>query len=219
MRRFFPLFFLIMLTACAPQTPPVEADKTAVSVYVDAFGETYLPDLYACAERSPELLVSRTPDIDSANIILGITPALAPDAAAYQIDALEFAVVVNAQNPLGDLSNDDIERVYAGEIYNWAVLGWDDALIRVWAYSADLGVNGIFFGQGTLTSLAYQAESPRAMRTALENDVHAIGILPRVLVSENLSILSYKEIEIPMLFLLPNDNDGLKSLAICLDAK
>jgi hypothetical protein len=217
MRRLIPLFLLMILSACAPQNSPAEdVDKQMVQVYADVFGEAWLPDLYTCAERSPELLVSRTPNVDAANIIVGLNATLSADVAAYQIGELEFVFAGNSQNPLLALSLSDTQNIYRGKTYNWAQLGWDDATLHLWVYDPRGGFRADFLGMGTPTSLAKQAQNPGAMRSAILNDIYAVGFLPREFVKDDLTVLFYQDFMIPVLILLPEENNALKSIVECL---
>ena len=165
-------------------------ERQVVSVYVDAFTEQWLPQLYVCAERTPELLVTLTADIDSANLILGINDTLKEDSASYQISEIEFVVTTNAQNSVTDLSFAIVQDIYSGRIHNWAQLGGDDVPVHLWAYPSGSDLNTILLGDRNLSSLAKQAQNPGAMHAAIESDVYAIGFLPRG------DILSEKDIQI-----------------------
>jgi hypothetical protein len=221
MNRFVALLFLLSLVACSPQTPVANMDvaRIQVDVYIDAFSEPWLPALYDCAERSPTWLVARTPNVDSANISLTVNSQQITGAASYQIDEIEFLAAVNAQNPL-ELRLTDIQAIYAGQVYNWAQLGWDDALIHAWGYSPGTGVNEILLGTGNLSSLVYQAESPRAMRAVIEKDVYAIGFLPRTDFSPDdavRAIIPGTEIFLPVLALVPEGDADFSALIACLN--
>ena len=222
MRRFISLLFFIFLTACStPQTVSVDVERERVDVYVDAFSEAWLPALYMCAERSPVWLVARTPSVDAANLILRVNSNPEPDAAAYAVGEIEFVLAVNDANPVEMLSADEIRAIYSGQVTNWAQLGGDDAPIQLWAYAPETGLNGVLLGRGTLSSLAYQAQSPRAMRDALASDSAAVGILPVEMEFAEAGIrrIPSAEMKFPVLLMLPDEQDGLKSLAACLQEK
>ena len=222
MRRFLPLLFFLFLTACAtPQAISVDVERERVDVYVDAFSEAWLPALYTCAERSPVWLVARTPNVDAAKLILHVTPNPEPGIAAYAVGEIEFVLAVNDANPVEMLTADEIRAIYTGQVTNWSQLGGDDASIQVWAYTPETGLNGILLGQGILSSLAYQAQSPRAMRDALASDSAAVGILPVEMESTEAGIrhIPSAEMKFPVLLMLPDEQDGLKLLAACLQEK
>ena len=219
MRRVFPLLLLIILTACVEPPSALDADRQVVAVYVDEFTEAWLPALYTCAERTPELLVSRTPDIDSANLVLRLIRTPETDGVAYQLGNMEFFVAINAENTVVDLTFDDVQAIYAGKIYNWSQLGGDDTTIQVWAYRTDAGVNDILLGDGTLSSLAKQAQSPEAMRDAVAENPSGIGFLPREEMSE-IAHIQYITLDqsfiLPLLAIVSEEDQSALSLIQCL---
>lgn len=221
MRRLIFLVLPFFLLACGVQTPVLETDVTRerIDIYVDAFSEGWLPAFYDCAERSPVWLLARTPSADSANVVVGINGSLMPAVVPYPLGEIEFLPVINAQNPLG-LSVDDIQAIYAGRVYNWAQLGWDDAPIQAWAYPSEMGVNGRLLGTDKLSSLVYQAQSPAAMRDAIQQDIYAIGFLPRadVLPSDSIRPVSLDvEFSFPVLAMVPQGETNALSLLACLN--
>ncbi len=221
MRRFFPIIFFLLLIACTPQTPTavVEIDRERINVYADSFSLDQFAALADCAARSPFGLVVRVADINAANIILTVNPQQKPDAVAYQLGEVQFLPVVSRQNPL-ELSFADLQAIYSGKIYNWSQLGWDDAPIQVWAYNSGAGVNGILLGQGSLSSLAYQAQTPAAMRSAIQKDMYAIGFLPAEALEPNDNIRSLAldmAFSLPVLALLPKDDASALALLECLE--
>ncbi|MBT7071856.1 MAG: hypothetical protein HN975_13310 [Anaerolineae bacterium] len=185
----------------------MDVERQVVHVYASPAAEAWLPLVYTCAERSPELLVARTLDIASANLILrvGETPIL--DATPYQIDEVELVVVANAENTLPELETDQIKAIFEGNIRNWAEVGGEDANIQLWIFAAgddyQVASNEGLFGGGIISSLAQQAQSPRAMREAIQNDIHAIGLLAKKDVegAMNLQILSTESVFLPILVL------------------
>ena len=101
----------------------VDVEKDTLFVYADTFSDAWLPALYTCAVRSPELLVYRTSDLDVANIIIRLNGYPKLDLPTYQIAELDFVVVTNAQNPLNALGYEDVRSIFTGKIANWAQLG------------------------------------------------------------------------------------------------
>lgn len=65
--------------------------------------------------------------------------------AQAHIVALDgVAVVVNPNNTVGDLTLDQIAKIYTGEITNWKELGGTDAEIAVYGREAGSGTRGAF---------------------------------------------------------------------------
>ena len=74
-----------------------------------------------------------------------LKPEEESQGAQAHIVALDgVAVVVNPGNPVGDLTVDQIARIFTGEITNWKDLGGDDAEIAVYGREAGSGTRGAF---------------------------------------------------------------------------
>ena len=54
------------------------------------------------------------------------------------------AVVIHPNNTVGDLTVDQIAKIYTGEITNWKELGGTDAVIAVYGREAGSGTRGAF---------------------------------------------------------------------------
>ena len=54
------------------------------------------------------------------------------------------AIIVNPENPVTDLTTEQVAQIYTGEITNWSELGGDDAPIAVLGRDAASGTRGAF---------------------------------------------------------------------------
>lgn len=68
----------------------------------------------------------------------------AKGAQAHIVALDGVAVVVNPNNTVGDLTMDQIAKIYTGEITNWKDLGGADAEIAVYGREAGSGTRGAF---------------------------------------------------------------------------
>ena len=74
-----------------------------------------------------------------------LKPEEESQGAQAHIVALDgVAVVVNPANPVGDLTVDQIAKIFTGEITNWKDLGGDDSEIAVYGREAGSGTRGAF---------------------------------------------------------------------------
>ena len=219
MRFLISLFAILILTSCAPQEIPVDVETQKVAVYVDPFSESWLSDIYACTERSSEVLVSRTTEIDSANIILQLNPSVSGEAVAYQVGDVEFRLAVNSTNPIAEIDISTIQAIYSGKRNNWAEFGGEDAPVALWAYNPEFGVEDILLEGGRLSSLAKQTQNPAAMRDIISGNPYAIGFLPADMATDADPIRfveSVEAISLPVLVLLPEEDALLRSITACL---
>ena len=110
------------------------------------------------AEENPGVTVNYTGSGSGAGVTSAIdgtadlglaSRALKPEeesqGAQAHIVALDgVAVVVNPANPVGDLTVDQIAKIFTGEITNWKDLGGDDQEIAVYGREAGSGTRGAF---------------------------------------------------------------------------
>lgn len=69
----------------------------------------------------------------------------AESGAVANVVALDgVAVVVNPENPVADLTVEQIAAIFTGEISNWSELGGEDAPIAVYGREAGSGTRGAF---------------------------------------------------------------------------
>ncbi len=64
------------------------------------------------------------------------------EAVAFAYDGI--AVIVNTENPISDLSSDELAQIFKKEVTNWSELGGDDGQIVVVGRDAASGTRGAF---------------------------------------------------------------------------
>jgi len=149
-RILVPLLFLLLLAACAsdagqagsPSQPTISIENKGSDTIVNlalAWAETY-------QGAHPEVSISVTGGgsgtgiaalvngtVDIANASRQIKDEERADAEANGIHPVEFvvardaiAVIVNPENPVDELTLQDISAIYTGEIDNWSQVGGED---------------------------------------------------------------------------------------------
>lgn len=95
-------------------------------------------------------------------------------------DAL--VIIVNKNNPVQDLSTDQIKAMYMGEITNWNQVGGPDAPVRMYTRRGKISGVGyairqyIFKDSNIEFKTEYQVNSSGPLEQAVEKDEYAIGI-------------------------------------------
>ncbi len=144
-------------------TGSVDATASELTGTVNTNGSTSMEKVMkilieSFAEENPGVTVNYTGSGSGAGVTSAIdgtadlglaSRALKPEeesqGAQAHIVALDgVAVVVNPGNPVGDLTVDQIARIFTGEITNWKDLGGDDAEIAVYGREAGSGTRGAF---------------------------------------------------------------------------
>lgn len=166
-----------MLSGCTSEKKEITGGETALSGTVSTDGSTsmekvigYLSEAYS--EENPEVKVTYNPtgsgsgiqaaaeercDIGLASRDLKDDEAKDLDSKVVAIDAI--AVVVNPENPILDLSLDQITKIYNGEIKNWSEVGGNDEPIVCIGREAASGTRDGFESiTGTKDSCVYAQE-------------------------------------------------------------
>ncbi len=89
------------------------------------------------------------------------------------------AVVVHPDNPVGDLSAEQLVRIFAGEITDWQAVGGPAHAIDVYTRDEESGTRKVFvdkaLGKGAITGGANVVVSNGAMKSAVAQDPYSIG--------------------------------------------
>lgn len=98
----------------------------------------------------------------------------------YTIALDGIAVVVNAKNEVAELTMEQVQKIFTGEVTNWKELGGQDAAINVVNREAGSGTYGAFeelvIGkEKKFTDKALTQPSTGAVRTTVAGDANAIG--------------------------------------------
>jgi phosphate transport system substrate-binding protein len=113
------------------------------------------------------------------------------DAIVFAIDGL--AVIVHPDNPVTDLSTEQIAAIYTGAITNWSEVGGDDAPIAVIGREAGSGSRGAFDDiMGIEDQVAHDQEltSGGAVITAVATNPFAIGYSSLSAVGDTVRVVS-----------------------------
>ena len=249
-QRALIVAFAVFLAACGgtakPATPT--ADPLA-GRYTASGGGGALAAVTALTKRFAELHPGVTWQIEevgsdagvnlatSGAIDLGFTSrALTADEAAklktVGIGLAGTSVIVNAANPVKDLTRDQVKRIFSGEVTNWKQIGGEDVDVKVFVREANAATRSsfeqYFFGgkatyakdatevyelEQTLKSVgSFRASIGMATsnrRTATEPTVKLVSIDGVAPTPENLVNGSYK-IGRPLLIVFATDDSKLR---------
>ena len=118
---------------------------------------------------------------------LGLTPiVIAHDG---------IAVIVNDDNPVDNLSTEQLRDIYAGKITNWKELGGTDAPITLYTREDGSGTREVFveraLNKGSIVQSANVVNSNGAMKTAVAQDKQSIGYVGIGHVDKNVKALVF----------------------------
>jgi phosphate transport system substrate-binding protein len=99
----------------------------------------------------------------------------------YYLGKEGIVVAVNLQNPINDLSKDQLKDIFSGKIKNWKDLGGPDAPINVVVREDGSGTRKAFedivMGKTKVRSDAIVQTSTESIKLAVKQDPHAIGYI------------------------------------------
>lgn len=163
-----------------------------VSITASRGGETIQVEIHAHGSgTSAKDLIAGTSDIGmSSRAVLASErdAAMAAGRGALDDSAQELvlaldglSVVVNSANPLDHLDRDTVRRIFAGQIIDWAQLGYRRGPIAVHARDDRSGTwdsfRAMVLGELALTRKALRYESTAALAAAVAADPLAIGFV------------------------------------------
>ena len=106
------------------------------------------------------------------------------EVAKYGLKSFAFAIdgvaaVVNPKNPVANLTQAQVQDIFAGKITNWKTLGGHDAAIHLYTRDEASGTREVFWGimlkKGKIAESANVVASNGAMKSALAGDADGIG--------------------------------------------
>ena len=100
------------------------------------------------------------------------------EGTPYAIDGI--AVVINPSNTVENLTQEQIQKIYTGEITNWSEVGGADAPITVLTREDGSGTRSAFMeivGLEEIASTASECKDTGAVQTTVSQNANAIGYM------------------------------------------
>jgi len=137
-----------------------------------------------------------TADIGLSSRDLRAEEVDAVDAITFAIDGL--AVLVHPDNPVTNLTLDQLHGIYAGEITNWSEVGGNDQPIATVGREAGSGSRGAFDDLVGLDDPVHVQEltSGGAIITAVAQNPYAIGYASLSAVNDTVTVLTIDDVAI-----------------------
>lgn len=234
---FFPVFFRIsllltfLLSACQPALSPTplptpEVLEVQLTAALLPLGER----LQGCALDLPNtgLVLLETPtgalDLEQSGLALRWGTGSPEIEYAAAIGEEELVVVAHPNNPLQQITLEDLRAAYQGALREWPETQEE---IEIWAYPSGEDVqeifdSAIFAGNPPASGNTWLAPDPRAMLTAVAGSPAALGFLPRRWLDDSVKVLSISgvqpaDLRQPILALSKSEPTGPKrAWLICL---
>ncbi len=230
------VLLVFLLPACAPSVVP-KPRPTPQVITVEATPALYsLNNLFhSCTTQIPNtgLALLETPvqqiDLSQANLVLRWGAIGQMPSYSFVIGQEELVVVVNPDNPRQQISLEELQAIYQGQLTDWPNSGPEGA-IQAWTYPTGSDTGSIFEanilnGTAPAKQAVSLAPDPKAMRQAVSENVWAIGFLPRRWVNSSVKAISLEgldpsRLQQPILALSKSEPKGPeKTWLICLQQR
>jgi len=110
-----------------------------------------------------------------------------------------IAVIVHRENPLGDLTLDQIRKIFSGEFTRWSEMGGKDKIITLVTREEGSGTREAFqtliMGKKEISLGALVQDSNGAIRQVVSDDRNAIGYISLGLVNDRVKAVKIEGIE------------------------
>jgi phosphate transport system substrate-binding protein len=129
-------------------------------------------------------LISRTTDLASASRDLTDEEVVLLHKSKVRLKKVpvardSVAILVHPENPVKDLTMDELKKIFCGEITNWSKVGGKDQPIAVFVREAGSGTSKFFIGHVLkpehITKSATPVKSIETMMDSVGSDKNAIG--------------------------------------------
>ena len=195
------LLFLPLLSGCQQPQPPdprkltpmvsVEGSDTMgdlLKIWADAFMKSN-PDVPVSINKGDTsqgiaALISRTTDLASASRDLSDEEVVLLHKHKVRLKKVpvardSVAILVHPENPVSDLTMDELKKIFCGEITNWSKVGGKDHPITVFVRETGSGTSKFFIGHVLkpehISKSATPVGSIETMMDSIGNDQFAIG--------------------------------------------
>jgi len=194
------LFSVSLLSACGGinEAGLIVAGSTSVQPYAEVLSEEYMI-------LHPDVLIDIQGGGSSAGIMaaqtgtseLGMSSRVLKDEEKslwyVEIARDGLAVIINPENPIQNLTLDQIRQIYSAEITDWSQLGGTNTKIHTITREDGSGTRDAFvslvMGESSITPRAIVQDSNGAVRQLVADDENAIGFISLGLVDDKVKAL------------------------------
>lgn len=176
----------------------IVAGSTSVQPYAEVLAEEYMilhPDMVIDIQgggSSAGIMAAKT---GTSN--LGMSSRVLKDDELnlwyVEIARDGLAVIINPENPISNLTLDQISDIYSAEITNWSLLGGPNEKIHIITREDGSGTRDAFvnlvMGESSITPKAIVQDSNGAVRQLVADDPNAIGFISLGLVDDTIKAL------------------------------
>jgi phosphate transport system substrate-binding protein len=197
---------LLFMASCGiirAETAVIVAGSTSVQPYVEVLAEEYyrLYQNIADVQGGGSSMGITAVNEGTANIGMSSRPLRGAELELWSVEIARdaLAIIVHPQNPVKNLTLEEIRRIYTGEINNWSMVGGKNREIYVVAREEGSGTRGAFeelvMGESRITQGAITFNSNGAVRQTVSSGLDFIGFISLGLVNETVSAIELNGVE------------------------
>jgi phosphate transport system substrate-binding protein len=121
------------------------------------------------------------------------------DITVYKIGLDGIAIITSNENNISDLTTQQVQKIYSGEITNWKSVGGSDHAINVYTREEDSGTRDTFWKEGLLQSniskKVLMVASNGEMKSKVSLDENGIGYVSIGYVDESINTVRFNGVE------------------------
>jgi phosphate transport system substrate-binding protein len=204
--RILSLLLIVSITvACQRSKAGITvAGSTSVEPFAELLAEEYMsrnPTSHIYVQGGGSTAGIEAAMNHAANIGMSSRSLLPKESSLFTVMVAKdaIAVIVNPKNPIGDLSMDQVTRVFSGKVRNWKELGGLPRPIVLVNREEGSGTRESFqnfvMGKEQISLDSLVQNTNGAIRQVVSNDLNAIGYLSLGLVNDQVKPLKVSGIE------------------------
>ena len=188
------IIFLTLLTGCTRNSSGIiAAGSTSVQPFAEVLAEEYMilhPGVTIDIQGGGSAAGIMAAQSGTADIGMSSRSLAGDETKLWSVEIARdgLAIVVNARNPIVNLTTDQVRDIYSGKIDNWSTLGGPKAQIHVFTREDGSGTRSSFeslvMGKTEIMARAMVQDSNGAVRQLVGDDPDAIGFISLGLVDK-----------------------------------
>ncbi|HAR35662.1 MAG TPA: phosphate-binding protein [Acidobacteria bacterium] len=177
----------------------VVAGSTSVQPFADKWAEVFMekrPDMIVDVQGGGSSAGIQAVKTGAAHIGMSSRELKEDEMDLFQIEVAHdgLAIIVHPDNPLDNLTIDQVKSIFVGEITTWETLNGQKKPITVVVREEGSGTRGAFqelvMGKSRITKKAIVQDSNGTVREIVSRDPQAIGFISLGLVNDRVKALA-----------------------------
>ncbi|MGB9906776.1 MAG: phosphate ABC transporter substrate-binding protein [Candidatus Saccharicenans sp.] len=177
----------------------VVAGSTSIQPFADKWAEVFMekrPDLIVDVQGGGSSAGIQAVKTGAAQIGMSSRELKEDEQDLFQVEVARdgLAIIVHPDNPLNNLTIEQVKSIFVGEITSWETLNGQKKLITVVVREEGSGTRGAFqelvMGKSRITKKAIVQDSNGTVREIVSRDPNAIGFISLGLVNDRVKALA-----------------------------